>query len=151
MLQLVLAMLLAAQRIVFADGSWATFDRQQSCAAVSSAERVVRDPSEQANATFTFDRAGPRRGQFAVRLSKPLRAGSTALLTIGDRPFLLAATAGFAWSRGPAQEDAIAAAVRGSTRMRIEGRAATGRFVDSYSLDGAPGALDAAAACAAHR
>lgn len=73
-------------------------------------------------------------------------------LTIGDRPFLLLSGNGFAWSRSPAQEAAILAAARAGGAMRVEARAANaGRFVDRYSLDGAPGALDAAAACAARR
>ena len=71
------------------------------------------------------------------------------MLTIGDRPFLLASRGDWAWSRGPAQEAAIIAAARLAGGMRIEARDAGGRrFVDRYVLDGAPTAIDAAAACA---
>ena len=75
------------------------------------------------------------------------------MLQVGDQPFLLVARDGWAWSRGPQQEQAIIAAVRQRTGMRIEARdAAGGRFADPYLLDGAPTAIDAAAArcaCAA--
>ncbi|MCA1654676.1 MAG: hypothetical protein ABR588_08765, partial [Sphingomicrobium sp.] len=136
-----LAFVLAAiaQRTVFTDGQWAVFDRGASCAAVTRATRIASDHSAQAYAGFTFDRAGTRYGQFAARLSHPLRAGSTVILTIGAQPFLLAANANFAWSRGPAQEVAIVAALRNATTMRIEARSSGGRFIDSYGLDGAPG------------
>ncbi len=71
------------------------------------------------------------------------------MLTIGETPFLLVGRGPLAWSRGPAQEAAIIAAMRAETGMRIEARSATGgRFVDRYLLDGAPTAIDAAAACA---
>ena len=70
------------------------------------------------------------------------------MLTIGDQPFLLVARGGWAWSRGPLQEQAIIAAVR--DRRRNAGRgprsSAGGRFADRYELDGAPTAIDAAAA-----
>jgi hypothetical protein len=45
------------------------------------------------------------------------------------------------------QEAAILAAARGATSMRVEARDAAGRrFADRYLLDGAPTAIDAAAA-----
>ena len=72
------------------------------------------------------------------------------MLHIGDQPFLLIGQGDMAWSRGPRQEQAIIAAMRASSGMRIEAREAGGRrIVDRYSLDGAPLAIDAAAACSA--
>ena len=145
-------LLLAAQTTVYADGNWASFDRGGNCAATTRAERIATDRTDQAHAGFTFDRAGARHGQLAVRLGHPLRPGGTVMLTIGEQPFLLAANNRFAWSRGPAQEAAIIAAARSADGMRIEGRSpGGGRFVDRYFLAGAPGAIDAAAACAAKR
>ena len=138
-------------RAVYAAGNWASFDRGGFCSAVSRSARIVTDRSAQAQAGFTFDRAGQRRGQFAARLGRPLRPGSAVMLTINGQPFLLAANANFAWSRGPQQEAAIIAAARAAPAMRIVARAPGGHFVDLYALDGAPGAIDAAAACAAHR
>jgi hypothetical protein len=74
------------------------------------------------------------------------------MLQIGDQPFLLVARGDWAWSRGPLQEQAIIAAARDASAMRVEARDGAGRrFVDSYMLDGAPTAIDAAAARCALR
>ena len=72
------------------------------------------------------------------------------MLTVGKTPFLLMSRGDRAWSRGPAQEAAIIAAMRESGGMKVEARSpGGGRIRDYYSLDGAPLAIDAAAACAA--
>lgn len=72
------------------------------------------------------------------------------MLTIGERPFMLIAHGDWAWSRGPLQEVAIIDAARAARSMRIEGRDGGGRrFTDRYLLDGAPTAIDAAAAACA--
>ena len=53
-------------------------------------------------------------------------------------------------SRNPHPWPAIVAAMRREGGMRVETRGAGGRrIVDRFSLDGAPLAIDAAAACAA--
>ena len=72
------------------------------------------------------------------------------MLTVGDRPFLLAGRGAWAWGRSPAQDAAILAAVRDARSMRVQSRDASGRrFTDRYLLDGAPTAIDAAAAACA--
>jgi hypothetical protein len=72
------------------------------------------------------------------------------MLRIGEQPFLLMSQGDMAWSRGPKQEQAIIAAMRSNGGMRVEVRSpGGGRIIDRYSLDGAPLAIDAAAACAA--
>ena len=72
------------------------------------------------------------------------------MLTIGKTPFLLMSQGDRAWSRGPGQEAAIIAAMRSNGWMQVEARSSGGgRIRDNYSLDGAPLAIDAAAACAA--
>jgi hypothetical protein len=69
------------------------------------------------------------------------------MLTIGNRPFMLVARGDWAWSRGGLQETAILEAARSATSMRVEGRDGSGRgFADRYLLNGAPTAIDAAAA-----
>ena len=104
---------------------------------------------EQPFATIAFDRAGPRRGEMAVRFKRPVRAGSTVVLTVGDQPFQMVARGNVAWTRGPAQEAAILAAMRSATMMKVDARDGAGRrMVDRYALAGAPTAIDAAAACA---
>jgi hypothetical protein len=69
------------------------------------------------------------------------------MLTVGERPFLLVGRGDWAWSLGPLQEAAIIDAARAATAMRIESRDGAGqRFADRYLLNGAPTAIDAAAA-----
>lgn len=69
------------------------------------------------------------------------------MLTIGDRPFLLLARGDWAWGNGPLQDSAIIAAMRSAQSMRLEARDGSGRrFTDRYLLEGAPTAIDAAAA-----
>ena len=104
----------------------------------------------QSRAGFSFAPAGRRVGEFHARLSRVPRPGSSVMLTIGERPFLLVARGDWAWSRGPAQDLAIIDAARAATSMRIEARDGSGRrFTDRYLLAGAPTAIDAAAAACA--
>ena len=137
-------------RVVGASGAWATVAGPGGCEAVSAALQPAPKGKVQARAALAFDAApGGRRGQLAVHLSRVPRAGSSVMLTIGDTPFLLALRGDWAWSRGPAQEAAIIAALRGAAGMRVEARfPGGGRFTDRFDLSGAPTAIDAAAACA---
>ena len=137
-------------RVVGASGAWATVAGPAGCEAVSAALQPAPTGKVQARAALAFDAApGGRRGQFAIHLSRVPRAGSSVMLSIGDTPFLLTLRGDWAWSRGPAQEAAIIAALRGASGMRIEARfPGGGRFIDRFDLNGAPTAIDAAAACA---
>lgn len=146
-LALVLAVPAAAAQVIYAGGQWAAIDRGGSCEAATRALRIAEKGQIQARAGFAFDAVGPRHGQFFAQLSRIPRSGSTVILTVGDQPFLLAAGSGWAWSREAAQDSAIIAAARSSGGMRIDSRDGGGRrFVDRYLLDGAPTAIDAAAA-----
>ena len=137
-----------APRIVAAAGQWAALGTRAQCDAASLSLLPASKSRLQGRASVTFDR-GKRHGQFAAALSKPVGSGA-AMLTIGDQPFLLVARGPSSWSRGPRQEAAIIAAMRGAAQMRIEGRSVRGmRFIDRYDLNGAPTAIDAAAACGA--
>lgn len=139
----------AAQRVLLARGHWAALqaENKRHCQAIARSLRDAPKGAEQARATFAFDAARGRRGEFHVRLSRAVRPGSSVMLSIGDRPFQLVTRGAEAWSNGPGQEAAIIAAARIATGMRVEARDATGRrFVDRYLLAGAPSAIDAAAA-----
>lgn len=139
----------APPRVVAASGKWAALAGPGQCDAASLSLLPASKTRLQGRASLTFDRAA-RHGQFAAALSKPVANGASVMLTIDDESFLLVARGFGAWSRGPAQEAAIVAALRRATRMRIEGRSVRGlRFIDRYDLAGAPTAIDAAAACAA--
>lgn len=143
-------MLAVAPAIVAADGQWATLSQGRTCEAAAKSLGVTYKNRPPARASLSFDAGGPRHGQLAVRLSRAPRAGATVMLHVGEQPFLLMAQGDLAWSRGPKQEQAIIAAMRASGGMRVEARSpGGGRIIDRYSLDGAPLAIDAAAACAA--
>ena len=143
-------MLALAPAIVAADGQWSTLSQGRTCEAAARSVGTVYKDRLPARASLSFDAGGPRHGQLAIRLSRLPRAGATVMLTIGDQPFMLMSQGDMAWSRGPKQEQAIIAAMRGSGGMRVEARSpGGGRIVDRYSLDGAPLAIDAAAACSA--
>jgi hypothetical protein len=138
---------LATGTIISARGSWAAIDRGSSCAALARSARIAPKGKVQATAGFAFTPDRRRWGEFHAHLSRVARPGSSVMLTVGGQPFLLVARGDWAWSRGPLQEQAIIAAVRSSTGMRVEARDLAGRrFVDPYALDGAPTAIDSAAA-----
>jgi hypothetical protein len=133
--------------VIFAGGSWAAIDRGGSCEALARSARIAPKGKVQAVAGFTFTPDRKRWGEFHARLRRPIRPGSSVILNVGGQPFLLVARGNDAWSRGPLQEQAIIAALRSAADMRVEARDPAGsRFVDPYSLDGAPTAIDAAAA-----
>jgi len=137
----------ARGNVVFAGGSWAAIDRGSACEALVRSARIAAKGKVQAVAGLSFTPDRRRWGEFHARLSRTVRPGSSVMLTVGSAPFLLVARGNDAWSRGPLQEQAIIAALRDSGGMKIEARDLGGsRFVDPYSLDGAPTAIDAAAA-----
>lgn len=137
----------APSRLLVARGSWASFDRGPSCEAVAKPLLPARQLDAQPYVAIAFDRGGPRQGQLFAQLRRPSRPGSSVLLTIGDRPFLLVARGSSAWSKDAAQEAAIIAAMRGAGGMRLEARDGAGRrMAERFLLDGAPTAIDAAAA-----
>ena len=140
----------ATPSVVAADGQWAALSQGRTCEAASRSVGMVYKDRPPARASLSFDAGGPRHGQFAVRLSRVPRPGASVMLHVGNTAFLLMTQGDIAWSRGPAQEQAIVAAMRVNGGMWIEARSpGGGRIVDRYSLDGAPVAIDAAAACAA--
>ena len=141
----------AAAEMLYAGPSWAAFDHQGRCEAVARSLRTAAKGKPQARASFAFEPAVRRHGEFAVRLSRPARQGASVMLTVGSQPFLLAGRGEWAWSRGPAQEAAIIAAARAAGGMRVEARDVAGRrIVDRYLLAGAATAIDAAAAACAN-
>jgi hypothetical protein len=142
----------AAGTVVFAGGAWAAIDRGNVCEALSRSQRIAQKDKVQAVAGVSFTPDHRRWGEFHARLSRTPRGDATVMLNIGNQPFLLTTRGGWAWSRGPAQAQAIIAVLRGATTMSIASRDAAGvRFSDPYLLDGAPTAIDAAAARCALR
>ena len=137
--------------VLFAGGAWAAIDRGPVCEALSRSQKIAPKDKVQAEAGITFTADG-RPAEVHVRLSRMPRGDATVILHVGDQPFLLVTRGGWAWSRGPLQAQAIIAAMRDVPAMRAESRDAAGvRFSDPYLLDGAPTAIDSAAARCALR
>ena len=142
----------AGGEVVFAGGAWAAIDRGSVCEALSRSQKVLPKDKVQPVAGFSFTPDHNRWGEFHARLSRIPRANATVMLKVGDQPFLLVNREGWAWSRGPVQSQAIIGAVRAGGWMEVESRDGSGsRFSDPYLLDGAPTAIDAAAARCALR
>lgn len=140
----------AGATVLFAGGGWAAIDRGGSCDALSRSVLIAPKGRVQATAGFSFTPDRRRWGEFHAHLSRVPRAGSSVMLSVGSQPFLLVNRGDWAWSRGSRQEQAIIAAARNASAMRIEARDGAGRrFVDTYALGGAPTAIDAAAAACA--
>ena len=138
--------------VVYASGAWAAIDRGNLCEALSRSQRVATKDKVQAVAGITFTPDHRRWGEFHARLSRMPRGDASVMLKIGDQPFLLVTRDGWAWSRGPLQAQAIIASLREGSNMSVGSRDASGvRFADPYLLDGAPTAIDAAAARCALR
>lgn len=138
--------------VLFAGGAWAAIDRGASCEALSRSQRVAPKDKVQATAGVAFTADHRRWGEFSAQLSRMPRGDASVMLQVGGQPFLLTTRGGRAWSRGPMQAEAIIAAMREGTVMSIASRDERGmRFADPYLLDGAPTAIDAAAARCALR
>lgn len=136
----------SAAQVISAHREWAAIQFDGRCEARSRAVRVERGRPP-AYAGFAFDGRGRLQGQFYARLSRGSRPGSTAILTVGGQPFLLAVRGDWAWGRDARQDNAIVAAARYAGSMRIESRDPGGRrIIDRYTLGGAATAIDAAAA-----
>jgi len=133
--------------IVYAGGAWAAIDRGGVCEAISRSQKVVPRDKVQPIAGISFTANRRRWGEFHARLSRMPRGDASVMLQVSGQPFLLTTRGGWAWSRGPAQAQAIIEALRNGTVMSVTSRDAAGvRFSDPYLLDGAPTAIDAAAA-----
>lgn len=142
----------ARGNVLFAGGAWAAVDRGEACEALTRSQRIATNDNVQAVAGISFAADRRRWGEFHVRLSRMPRGDASVMLQVGDQPFLLSTRGGWAWSRGSLQAQAIMAAIRDGVSMRVESRDESGvRFSDPYLLDGAPTAIDAAAARCALR
>ena len=142
----------ARGNLIYAGGAWAAIDRGEQCEALTRSQRIATKGKVQAVAGFSFTSGKGHWGDFHAHLSRMPRSDASVMLEIGDQPFLLTTRGGWAWSRGPLQAQAIIAAARDGATMRVESRDERGvRFSDPYLLDGAPTAIDAAAARCALR
>ena len=135
----------ASARILFAGGNWAAIDFGSRCEARSKA--LWTRPKTEPYAGFAFGRTTAPQGLFYAHLSRPARAGTAVMATVGSAPFLLVGKGDWAWSGSAAQRTALLDAVRYGSSLRITYRDSSGRrVVDHYALGGAATAIDAAAA-----
>jgi hypothetical protein len=92
------------------------------------------------------------RGQFHVRLSHERRAAADVFLEAGGRKWRLAAGKYDAWSPSAAHDAFIVAQLRSSRSFSVSSVSKSGGFADTYRLNGAASAFDAAAlGCAKRR
>ncbi len=79
------------------------------------------------------------------QLSRNARSDSQVTLRVGRQSFRLEAEGNNAWAADPQMDAQIVAAMRGGTEMYVRARDSIARrFTDTYSLDGAATAMDAA-------
>lgn len=143
-----LAAPLAAKDSLGIFGEWGAFrdPKEPRCYAISASEerRGRRDYKAYASVGTWPERS--IRGQVHFRLSLAQRSGAQVRLRVGNRSFNLTGGGGDAWAADPRQDAAIIAAMRQATRMSLSSRDLRGNaFTDSYSLEGAATAIDAAA------
>ena len=136
---------LAAKDSLGVFGQWGAFRDPQvpRCYAIAAAENAARD-----HAPFASVGTWPKRnlrGQLHVRLSRTLAASATISLSVGGQRFQLTGGGGDAWARDRTMDAAIVAAMRSAGSMSVSATDRAGRrFTDSYSLEGAATAMDAA-------
>jgi hypothetical protein len=128
-------------------GSWGAFrdPTVPRCYAIAipRASRAEREYRPFAS-VGTWPRRGVR-GQTHFRLSRKVAANAPITLTIGGRRFDLTGGGGDAWGKDKTMDAGIVAAMRSAASMTVSARDARGRrFSDSYPLEGAATALDAA-------
>ena len=134
---------MAAPQGVSAHGSWGAFRDEDRCYAIAMA-----NPSPYARERQPFASVSvlPASQSVTLRLSRTLASGAIVTLDVGSRRFRLGGAGDSAWGTdGPNGSANIVAAMRGSDTMTVGARDRQGRFFrDSYTLRGAPTAIDAA-------
>jgi len=127
--------------------SWGAFrdPAVPRCYAIAMAEPSTKQRDYQPYAAVgTWPRRGVR-GQVHFRLSRKLAPDARITLSIGRDRYQLTGGGGDAWAVDRRMDAAIVAAMRSAPRMTVSARDAAGRpFVNSWTLEGAATALDAA-------
>lgn len=122
------------------------------CYAISTAEpnRSSRD-FEPFATVATWPRQNIR-GQIHFRMSRLLAKNAGVTLHTNGRTFELVGGGGDAWAQDKAMDAAIVAAIRSANTMTVRATDSRGRrFSNTYSLNGAATAMDAATLACANR
>ena len=145
---------LAAKDSLGVFGEWAAFRDPSAprCYAIAMPRqnRAARD--YQAFATIATWPRRAVRGQVHFRLSRKIAQNAAISLSLGGTRFVLTGGGGDAWAQDKAMDAAILAGMRSARSMTVSSRDARGRrFSDTYTLEGAATAMDAATVgCARH-
>lgn len=128
--------------------SWAAF-REASplrCYAIAAPEETSGKPTAKAFLSIGFWPSRKVTHQIYVRLSRERSTNSGITLSAGGRRFRLQAEGSSGWAADRRMDLAIIAAMRSATSLSVESIGRDRRsIVDTYSLRGAPSAVDAAA------
>lgn len=129
-------------------GKWGAFrdPAVPRCYAIAMAEPSSRERQFQPYADVgSWPKAGTR-GQVHFRLSRTISANSRVVLNISGQRFDLSAGGGDAWAADKRMDAAVVAAMRSASEMTVSARDGSGRlFANTYRLEGAASAMDAAA------
>jgi hypothetical protein len=128
-------------------GKWGAF-RDPSvprCYAIAKPSETSAGGTYSAFASIGTWPARDVRGQLHIRLSRKISPAGAITLRMADRRFELTGGGGDAWAQDRRMDAAIVAAMRSAPRLTVTARDTQGQsFTDSYSLDGAATAMDAA-------
>ena len=145
---------LAARDSLGVFATWGAFSDPTvpRCYAIAMARSSERARDYQPFASIgTWPKRGVR-GQLHIRLSRTVAPNAAIALSVGGRRFALAGGGGDAWAADKAMDAAIVAAMRSARMMTVSARDTRGRsFFDSYPLEGAATAMDAATVGCARR
>ena len=138
--------------VVYAGGAWAAIDRGAVCEAISRSQKVLPKDKVQPVAGISFAADHRRWGEFHARLSRVPRGDASVMLRVSGQPFLLVDARWLGvepWPRAGAGNHRRVEKRDDDERFGRDGAGV--RFSDPYLLDGAPTAIDAAAARCALR
>lgn len=133
-------------------GVWGVFrdEAVARCYAIAIAEPSTKQRDFQPYADVAWWPRAQVRGQVHFRLSRRLQPNAPLVLTIGEQRIALTGGGADAWAPDKRGDAAIMAAMRSAREMTVSARGANGQgFSNTWMLDGAATAMDAAAvACA---
>ncbi len=132
--------------------TWAAFrdPAVPRCYAIARAENARAEKSSATSPSATYADIGtwPKRairGQFHIRLARPLGQNSPITLTINTQKFTLGGSGTNAWATDKRMDAAITAAMRSASDMRLSTRDSSGKSItENWKLAGAASAMDAA-------
>lgn len=132
-------------------GNWGAFSDPRApggprCYAIAMAAPSTLQRDYQPYATIGTWPRQQMRGQVHFRLSRKLQPNTPITLIMSGQRYSLVGGGGDAWAADKRMDAAIVAAMRSAGGMTVSARGADGRgFTNTWSLDGAATAMDAAA------